>query len=68
MEGDKENQEKTIANLSDFPPSVVKGIKVVVKSHVFLCTLRYYTEWHLKGEPDPLLLSDEDIGKQKRNI
>ncbi|NEP27843.1 IS1634 family transposase [Moorena sp. SIO3I6] len=31
-----------------------------VKSHVFLCMLAYYVEWHMKQANGPILFEDED--------
>ncbi|WP_366510724.1 hypothetical protein [Moorena sp. SIO3F7] len=31
-----------------------------VKSHVFLCMLAYYVEWHMKQALGPILFEDED--------
>lgn len=31
-----------------------------VKSHVFLCMLAYYVEWHMKNQLGPILLEDEE--------
>lgn len=31
-----------------------------VRAHVFLCTLAYYVEWHMRGKLAPILFDDED--------
>ena len=31
-----------------------------VRSHVFICMLAYYVEWHMKGKLKPLLFDDTD--------
>lgn len=39
-----------------------------VRAHVFLCTLAYYVEWHLRRHLAPLLFQDDDpeAGAQRR--
>jgi len=32
-----------------------------VRSHVFLCMLAYYVEWHMRRLPAPLLFDDHDL-------
>jgi transposase len=32
-----------------------------VRSHIFICTLAYYVEWHMRKALAPLLFDDEDI-------
>lgn len=36
-----------------------------VKSHIFLCMLAYYVEWHMREAWRPLLFSDEDQAAKK---
>jgi transposase len=39
-----------------------------VRSHIFLCMLAYYVEWHMREAWRPLLFADEDwIGKALRD-
>jgi transposase len=39
-----------------------------VRSHIFLCMLAYYVEWHMREAWRPLLFADEDqAGKQTRD-
>ena len=39
-----------------------------VRSHIFLCLLAYYVEWHMREEWRPLMFADEDqAAKQTRN-
>ena len=39
-----------------------------VRSHIFLCMLSYYVEWHLLNAWRPLLFADEELdAKQKRD-
>jgi len=32
-----------------------------VKAHIFLCTLAYYVEWHMREALTPLLFDDEEL-------
>ena len=32
-----------------------------MRSHLFLCLLSYYVQWHLRGALAPLLFDDEDL-------
>ena len=39
-----------------------------VRAHIFLCTLAYYVEWHMREAWRPLLFGDEDqLAKQTRD-
>jgi hypothetical protein len=39
-----------------------------VRAHIFLCTLAYYVQWHMKEALRPLLFSDEDqVAKKARD-
>jgi hypothetical protein len=33
----------------------------LVRSHIFLCVLAYYVEWHMREAWRPLLFADEDL-------
>ena len=33
-----------------------------VRTHIFLCMLAYYVEWHLRHALAPMLFDDEDQG------
>jgi len=33
-----------------------------VRGHIFMCTLAYYVEWHMRRALAPLLFEDEEIG------
>jgi transposase len=36
-----------------------------VRSHVFICMLAYYVEWHMKGKLQPLLFDDTDAQRME---
>ena len=37
-----------------------------VRAHVFLCTLAYYVEWHMREAWAPLLFQDEELSQQRK--
>jgi transposase len=37
-----------------------------VRSHIFLCMLAYYVEWHMREAWRPLLFADEEVERKKR--
>ena len=37
-----------------------------VKSHIFLCLLAYYVEWHLRSALAPLLFQDEELDQLRQ--
>ena len=37
-----------------------------VRSHIFLCMLAYYVEWHMREAWRPLLFADEDVAAKGR--
>lgn len=37
-----------------------------VPTHIFLCMLAYYVEWHLRGAWAPLLFADEELPQQRQ--
>jgi transposase len=37
-----------------------------VRAHVFLCTLAYYIEWHLRRALAPLLFDDEELPEERK--
>ena len=37
-----------------------------VRSHIFLCMLAYYVEWHMREAWRPLLFADEEVEAKKR--
>jgi transposase len=38
-----------------------------VRAHVFLCTLAYYVEWHMRRDLAPLLFDDEDRAQAEQD-
>ncbi len=38
-----------------------------VKAHIFLCTLAYYVEWHMREAWQPILFIDEETNVKKVN-
>jgi len=37
-----------------------------VRAHIFLCTLAYYVEWHMRRALAPLLFHDEELEAQRK--
>jgi transposase len=37
-----------------------------VRSHLFICMLAYYVEWHMRRELAPLLFDDEDLDENRK--
>jgi transposase len=37
-----------------------------IRAHVFLCTLAYYVEWHMREAWAPLLFQDEELSQQRK--
>lgn len=37
-----------------------------VKSHIFICMLAYYVEWHMRKSLAPLLFNDEELDENRR--
>jgi len=37
-----------------------------VRAHIFLCTLAYYVEWHMREALAPLLFEDEELEENRR--
>ena len=38
-----------------------------VRSHIFLCMLAYYVEWHMRKELAPLLFDDEELDEDRKS-
>ncbi len=38
-----------------------------VRAHVFLCTLAYYIEWHLRQALAPILFEDEELTEERKH-
>ena len=39
-----------------------------VKTHIFLCMLAYYVEWHMREALAPLLFDDEEIAEAREEV
>jgi len=37
-----------------------------VRSHVFICMLAYYVEWHMRGKLKPVLFDDTDVQRMEK--
>lgn len=37
-----------------------------VRAHIFLCTLAYYVEWHMRQALAPLLFADEEVAQKRQ--
>jgi len=75
----KENTVRTYKSLSQVEQAFrcLKGIDLLVRpirhrtvdhvrAHVFLCTLAYYVEWHMRKALAPVLFQDQELDADRR--